>query len=394
MRRYIAVIAVALLAASAGAQTRKVAAKEPPPTAARAAAKPAEAEGLPTRATVESFLRHVFGWDSTLKWTVDAIDPSAATGIADIRLHVQTPKGEAEQHIYVTSDRKQAILGLMLPFSGAPGAKPSKEAIDAFVRDRVGANPAVTWSVGEIKPGALGNLTAVQVILTLPQGRAAQVFWVSTDGKHALLGDVSAFGADPYARTRAELAAGVNGPAEGPANAPITMVEFADLECPACKMAAPIVDRLLKEVPGTRLIFQQYPLTQIHKWAFKAAEFGECVAHENNDAFWKFLHLVYDHQEEISDLGVNTDQDVETKVAPKLTELATQAGVNGKETAACAARGEAARQVNASLALGKKMEITGTPTLFVNGRRINNVGGTPYDTLKKLVQFMGTPEAK
>ncbi len=396
MRRYITSLAVVLLLAAAleAAQSARKApvAKK---SMGQAAAKRTEgATGVPSRATVESFLRHVFGWDTTVKWTIESIGPSAAPDIGDVLLHVQTPKGQAEQHIYITPDEKHAILGEMLPFNGTPGAPPSKEAIDAFVRGQVGTNPSITWVTADTKPDALSNLTGVQIIMTTPQGSGGQIFFVTADGKHALFGDVSPFGADPYAAARAELARGVNGPAEGPANAAVTIVEFGDMECPACKMAMPIVDRLLKDVPNTRLIFQEFPLTQIHKWADKAAEFGDCMAHENNQAFWKFLHAVYDQQETITDMGISTDQDVQTKIVPKLIQLADQAGVDGKTTAACAVRPETSAHIAASLALGKKMGITGTPTLFINGRMIANVGGMPYDTLKKITLFMGTPEAR
>jgi protein-disulfide isomerase len=174
----------------------------------------------------------------------------------------------------------------------------------------------------------------------------------------------------------------------------VTIVEFADLQCPSCKAAAPIMDRLMKDVPSAKLIFQQFPLTQIHKWAYKAAEFGDCVARQNNAVFWKFLDNVYAHQEEISNLGANTDQEVEAKVVPKLIEYATQSGVDGKAVAACANQPATAKRIDQSMALGRKMEVTGTPTLFVNGRRVATVGSMPYDMLKKIAEFMATKAAK
>ena len=70
-----------------------------------------------------------------------------------------------------------------------------------------------------------------------------------------------------------------------------------------------------------------------------------------------------------------------------LTEKVACAGGNVKALAACAASPATAGRVDASLELGKSLDVTGTPTLFINGRKISNVGGMPYDVLKQLVEF-------
>jgi protein-disulfide isomerase len=86
---------------------------------------------------------------------------------------------------------------------------------------------------------------------------------------------------------------------------------------------------------------------------------------------------VYDAQSDI--LTTNADE--------KLTALADKSGVKGSDIAACAAKPETASRVEHSVALGKSVDVTGTPTLFINGRKIANVAGLPYDMLKQLVEF-------
>ena len=117
----------------------------------------------------------------------------------------------------------------------------------------------------------------------------------------------------------------MNGPSRGPANAPVTIVEFADLQCPACKAALPAIQRLLADEPKARFVFQQYPLTQMHHWAFKAAEYGECVYQQNPAAFWKFLDAVYGAQEQIT-LETNNSEDAGKKAEGQ----AERAGVGGR----------------------------------------------------------------
>ena len=358
----------------------------------------ANTAGVPTRATVDSFLRHVYGWDTSLKITVKDIKQSPSPALAQIDVHVETPKGPGDSTFYITNDHKNAVLGQLIPFGGQAGVKPTNEQIDAFVKKMTAGAPGLTWSINEVKPNALGNLAEVIVVLTNPQGqRGGQKFWVTPDGQYALVGDNGPFGADPYAPALAELKRGINGPAKGPATSPILVVEFGDLECPACKAAAPTVNRLLKDVPNVRFVFQQFPLVEIHHWAYKAAEFGDCIARQNNDAFWKFMDAAYGSQEDISSHVETNSADKKPDISyaeQKLTDLANQAGVNGKQIAACAADPATGLRVDHSMDLGKKMEVTGTPTLFVNGRKIGNVGGMPYDSLKAMVQFMGTPAGK
>jgi protein-disulfide isomerase len=210
---------------------------------------------------------------------------------------------------------------------------------------------------------------------------------VTPDQKYTLRGEVVPFGRDPYAADRVRLDKGVSGPARGPANPAITIVEFADLQCPACKAGNPEIQRLVNDMPNARFVFQQFPLTQMHKWAFKAAEFGDCVYHENPAAFWKFLDAVYGIQEQITQETGNTD-DAGKKASAKLKDLATQSGVNGQKVAACAEDPATAGRINRSVELGKEMQITGTPTLFVGGRKISNLGQMPYETLKRMADWM------
>ncbi|MGH9524703.1 MAG: DsbA family protein [Terriglobales bacterium] len=370
------------------------------PAAAKSAAqeKQGAAAGLPSHATVQSFLEHVFGWNPQMKFAIKEIKPSPAPGIAEIVVHADTPNRSGDNSIFVTSGHHFAIAGQMVPFGGSASQKPTNEQIDAFMRQMTASNPGITWTVAELKPDDVANLTGVVVVLSNPQGqRGAQRFWVTPDGGHALLGDVSPFGADPFAAARAELTGAVNGPWTGPTTPKITMVEFGDLECPSCKAAAPVIERLVKEVPGSRLIFQQFPLVTIHHWAYTAAAFSTCVAEKNNDSFWKFADLVFGAQEDISSHVESADPNKKpdlTYAEQKLTQLATDAGMNGKQIAECAAGKPATERVDHSMALGKKMEVTGTPTLFVNGRRVLNITGMPFDQLKQIVEFSGTPQGK
>ena len=127
----------------------------------------------------------------------------------------------------------------------------------------------------------------------------------------------------------------MNGPSRGPANAPVTLVEFSDLQCPHCKDAQPNIEKLLAEDKNIRVVFQSFPLP-MHDWAMKGALYADCVAHSSNDAFWKFIDGIFAAQSDIT--ASNADE--------KLTGLADAAGVKGTEIAACAAKPETTTRLN------------------------------------------------
>jgi protein-disulfide isomerase len=261
--------------------------------------------------------------------------------------------------------------------ANAQGPLPSEATFNEFLKHMFGWNQDLTWKVVEIKPSEAAGLSEAVVIFNTPQGQQATRIHVTADQKHAFTGDLVPFGADPFAEDR-ELLKGANGPSAGPKDAVITIVEFGDLECPACKAAQPNITKLMQEEPKVRLVFQNFPLAQIHKWALPGAKYVECVGQANNDAVWKFIAAVYDHQTEVNEQ--NVDQ--------MLKGYVKDVGGDPDAIAACVAKPETAKRVADSLALGEKLNLTSTPTFFINGRRLTGFSSNiPYDTVKSMVDF-------
>lgn len=257
-----------------------------------------------------------------------------------------------------------------------PAGLPSEQTVNGFLQQTFGYDPNVSWKISAIKPGPAEGLSEVDVVLANQGGQQNTTFYVTADGKHALVGDLIPFGAKPFADAQQILDKGINGPSRGPAGAPVTIVEFSDLQCPHCKQAQPTIEKLLGDEQNARFIFQQFPLPS-HNWAAKAAAYADCIGRTNNAAFWKFINATYAGQSEITE--ANADE--------KLGSIADGTGVKGSDVAACAAKPETKSRVEASVSLGKRVDVTGTPALFINGRRIANVNGIPYDVLKSIVEF-------
>ena len=262
------------------------------------------------------------------------------------------------------------------PRAAAKGASPnlpSEETVNAFLHQWFGYDSSLTWKIADIKPSEIEGLSEINVVLSGPQGQQALKLYVTPDGKHAVNGEIMPFGAHPFAANQKELERGLNGPSRGPADAPVTVVDFSDLQCPHCKDAHPAIEKLISEEKNVRVVFQSFPLP-MHDWATKAAAYADCVSRSSNDAFWKFIQSVYAAQTDIT--AANADE--------KLTAFADSAGVKSTDIAACAAKPETTSRVEKSVALGKAVDVNSTPTLFVNGRKIPAV---PYEVLQKLVDF-------
>lgn len=253
---------------------------------------------------------------------------------------------------------------------------PSEDTVNAFMQQTFGYDSTITWKVASIKPAVAQGLAEVNLVVTNSQGQSAMTLFVTADGKHAMTGEILPFGAKPYAPAHEALLKSMNGPSKGPARATATIVEFSDLQCPHCKEAQPTIDKLLAEEPGARFVFQQFPLP-MHNWAAKAAGYADCVGRSSNEAFWKFVEGTYADQANITES--NADE--------KLTGIADKSGVKGSDMAACAVKPDTKTRVDQSIALGQAVGVTGTPTLFINGRRIGNVAQVPMEILKGLVEF-------
>jgi protein-disulfide isomerase len=268
------------------------------------------------------------------------------------------------------------VMGLVVFSQEKAPVLPSEETVNAFLQQTFGYDSTVTWKIASIKPSIAEGLAEVSVTLSNSQGQSGTTLYVTADGKHALTGEIMPFGAKPYEPAKEALLKGINGPARGPEKAPVTIVEFSDLQCPHCKDAQPVIDKLLAAEPNARFVFQNYPLP-MHNWAAKAAYYADCVGRSSNDAFWKFVQGTFDQQSNLTES--NADE--------KLTAIADASGAKGADIAACAAKPDTKSRVDKSVTLGQAVGVTGTPTVYVNGRRIGNVVGVPPEVLKGLVEF-------
>jgi protein-disulfide isomerase len=164
---------------------------------------------------------------------------------------------------------------------------------------------------------------------------------------------------------RVDVAA--TGPAKGPANAPVTIVEFSDFQCPFCSRLTPTLAEVEKRYGDkVRVVFRQYPLP-FHQNAQKAAEASLCAADQGK--FWELHDAMFGNQ---SELGVD-----------QLKAKAASLGLNADKFNKCLDSGEKASAIQADVKAGSAAGVSGTPAMFINGRFIS--GAVPIDQITTVI---------
>ncbi len=151
--------------------------------------------------------------------------------------------------------------------------------------------------------------------------------------------------------------------------APVTIIEFSDFQCPFCQRFHPTVQQILDDYPNqVRWVYKHFPLDSIHSEARPSAEASECAAEQGK--FWEFTDALFENQ---SRLGSNLYE-----------ELASQIGLNSSQFESCISSRKYKDKVEADYQEGIAAGVRGTPGGFINGRVIP--GAVPYESLKAFVE--------
>lgn len=150
-------------------------------------------------------------------------------------------------------------------------------------------------------------------------------------------------------------------------DAPITLVEFSDFECPFCQRHFITLQKILADYPQkVRLVYKQFPLS-IHPNAQKAAEASECTAEQGK--FWEYHDKLFENQTAFS-----TDN---------FKKWAQQLNLNQTQFNNCLDSNKYYQKVQNDFKEGTAKDVQGTPTTFINGRPL--VGAQPYDAIKQII---------
>jgi hypothetical protein len=209
-----------------------------------------------------------------------------------------------------------------------------------------------------------GGLKGIAVVLETGYGPARVPGLVTPDGSLYLAGTLWDFQSDPRAerRRRIDLTAQR---AQGSSDAPVTIVEFADMECGYCKVRGRQLDRLLAANEGivnVRRHYKFFPLWSHHPWAMKAASAGDCLSRlASPAALFRFKELVYSRQDSLSVSAVD-----ELAITSAEGE-----GISRPDFLGCYLRDDSFERVRKDIEEGYRLAVNSTPTYFVDGTQVN-----------------------
>lgn len=263
--------------------------------------------------------------------------------------------------------------------SGLSAAESSAIAkrIEEYLRTEYAWGSDYELKVGTLTAAPAGDLYQTSVQVTAQGGSDSAIIYVTKDGRYIFRGDLQDLNQDPLAETRSQLHL-ENYASKGPANAKIVVVEFADFECPVCRELDVLLRATLPQYPQVRLVFKDFPLETIHPWAMTAAIAGRCALKQSADTFWKLHDAIYDNQDVISPENAYN----------KIAEFAQQAGLNADQYKTCMADPKTPEAIRASMEEGRSLQVSATPTSFVDGRRMV---GPDAALLKQYIEFDENP---
>ncbi|MGC2445911.1 DsbA family protein [Candidatus Binatus sp.] len=205
----------------------------------------------------------------------------------------------------------------------------------------------------------IDGLFARQLIVGNEAGQTVSttIFFDKSETK-AIIGQYLDTSMEPWGRVNMGSVSLDDRPTQGPADAPVTIVEFADFECPFCAHAFSVIETLVNTTykGKVKVIFKAYPLN-VHPWAMKAAEAAECARLQNPAAFWDFARYFYTNQGSINAKNIEDNVD----------KLARQQKLDAPSLKACMDSAQTAARIKQDQTDGNTIHVSSTPTFFVNG---------------------------
>ena len=318
---------------------------------------------------ITTFVRARFGIPDTVKISASPFQASNFQGFLASTLTTDDGKQQKNTSVFVTADRHYLIVGMLFPLGKDP-----KNEIVQHIRQEFKVPETTTLTVGPFHDSGIPNFLATTVAAQSDKGKQTEDFYATSDNHVFVMGKILNLGVD-LRREALKTIVTTNQPSQGPAHAPVIIVEYADLECPMCGKLHLFLenDLLPKYGDKVRVIFKEFPLVQIHDWSLTAAIANECVYKLKPEAFAPYRTLIFQNQTTTNAANVRDN----------LLGYADQVGVDRSNLAGCLDSKASMPRIDEGTSEAKKLEVQSTPTCFINGRML--VGFVSPDAYYKAV---------
>lgn len=284
------------------------------------------------------------------------------------------PAGRAEATQKLYDGRRNALESIVAERLIAEAAKAKGMTPDAYEQEEMAARiaPVTEADVVTFYQGNIGQMQGRSLEVMAPAIRNFLQEQHSQTARLTFLADLRAEGPDVrvlFEAPRHDVALTDADPSTGAATAPVTIVEFSDFQCPFCQSVAPTLKKI-REAYGdkVRLVWKDFPLTQIHPQAFKAGEAAHCAGDQGK--FWEYHDRLFGNQEALQ--------------PSDLKEHAETLGLDPTAFNTCLDTSKYGERVRDGVAEGTRLGVASTPTLYVNGRMVS--GAQPYEIFAALIE--------
>jgi protein-disulfide isomerase len=255
------------------------------------------------------------------------------------------------------------------------------QRVEAALRAQYNVPRTINIAISELKSSEQPDYDQFTVTFSGGKNTSTHEFLISKDRKTlAHLEKIDLAKIDLPADLMAKI--DVTGrPVRGNRTAKVTIVNYDDFQCPFCsRMHATLFPAMLKQYGDkVRFVYKDYPLVEIHPWAMHAAVDANCLAEQNNDAYWEFADYIHGNQRAVAgkspeEAFANLDKAAQDKAGKyNLDEPKLNACMKKQDESA----------VRASMVQGDKIGVDSTPTLFINGERVS--GAVPEEDMRVMI---------
>src|SRR5579859_754802 len=267
---------------------------------------------------------------------------------------------------------RRAFVFLLLICLGCSAQSPPPpdiaRQIERQVRSHYSLSPEVKVVLGPLHSSEFANYDALTITFASPNKKQDFDFLLARDHKSLVRLTKLDLTSDPYSAIMKKI--DVTGrPTCGNKDAKVTVVNYDDFECPFCsRMHSTLFPGILKEYGDKVLfIYKDYPLEEIHPWAVHAAVDANCLGAQNADAYWDYADYLHANQQAIGDKG----RDGRNPELDKLATLESQKhNLDLAKLQACV-KAQDEKGVRASMREGESVGVDATPTMFINGQKMD-----------------------
>lgn len=283
----------------------------------------------------------------------------------------------------VTSFKRTVLLFLLvcLGCSAQSSPDPLSTRIERQLRVSYSVPATVKIALTSPRPSDFPNYDAVTATFDDGSKKQTYEFLLSKDRNTLLRMTKMDISKDPYAEVMKKIDT-TGRPVRGNRNAKVVVVNYDDFQCPYCSRAHETIFPALFKEYGDRVafIYKDFPLAEIHPWAIHAAVDANCLATQNNDAYWDFADYIHANRQVINS---EKGRDAQFAAIDKVTQTAgDKFKLDSTKLQACV-KAQKDDAVRASMKEGEALGITGTPTMFVNGQMLD--GARPASEIRAVL---------